>query len=286
MDLSIITSILSALPGIGSLAWLLYGKFIAKPKIVIDLEDVTPRLTYTPQSWAWFSSYEQITWCRPYGAVISIAVRNKGKAPATQCKAKMRFGLSTLEEGKHTQGDWSKFFELHWSENPENDVDRAYETITIGKGETTYVDLLLYHTRLTTHPSIREGRLPIEDMMEYGNPEIGTILSFYTKPLIRGELPNKPCGWNPPTEFLKLPTISSHDINRGLIHYYEVEIYIICDNAQSKARLYLILLRDSDSLAIYAFSSLNDLKEILKRKAITAQPVYIYRKQGANDPNP
>lgn len=268
--------------GATSLLWQIYDKIIARPRLVIDTADVRPRLNYAPESWNWFSNYERVAWCRPWGTVICVPVKNVGKVQATDCRAKMRFRLVEIGEDKPRFGEWSRYVELHWSDNPERDVSEAYRPISLGRNETAYADLVVYHTR-SLERSLLRGSC---DDVEHCNPNIATVLTFYAKPFIRGDLPDRPCGWNPPPEFFKLVAATTHDIERGFIlPCYEVELLIVCSNAWAKARLYLVIARDVNSLCIYRFTNLDDAKKLPASISFT-KPIYLYTKTSENEPEP
>lgn len=266
-----------------SLLWQIYDKVIARPKLIVDVAGIKWRVAYAPNSWEWFLNYECITWCRPWGAVISIPVRNVGRAQATDCRAKMRFRLVEVRKGKHSFDDWSNLVGLHWSENPEKDLDDAYRPISLGRNDTAYIDLIVYHTRSPRRPLLRSSCNDVE----HSNPRIATVLTFYTKPFIRGDLPDKPCGWNPSPEFFKIKPASVHDIKNGFIICYEVEILVVCSNAQAKARLYLVVAHDDKSLAIYSYKNLDDVERLSTTiGSDLAKSVYQYVKISEDDPQP
>ena len=181
-----------------------------------------------------------------------------------------------MGEESYGPGDWSDLFELHWSDNPERELDEAYGPITVGRDDVTYVDLIVYHTRLTLRSNTLQGpgRIPADAILKYRKPEIGTVITFYTKPFIRGDLPDNPCGWNPGVEYHKIPPQTRDTIRPDHTMLYEVEILVVCDNAQAKASLYMVILHDSDNLAIYAWPGLNELKEALKQGIDEAERPY------------
>ncbi len=264
----------SSIPGIVSLLWQTYDRVLAKPKLEIKTSEVLTRLEYAPSSWAWIPRYSA-SLCNPYGAVISIPIMNKGRKPALQCLAKMRFRLSELKEDKYVPRAWSRWFELHWADNPEDDLQASYKPITIHPREETLVDLIVYHTRIKARCEAVHKARPgtIAATMIQAS---GCILTFYTKPFLRAPLVEDPCCGEPPTiEYLK-PVTQTPDI--ATPHYaqlYEIQLETICENAHTQATLYAMLLDTSKTLEIYAWPSLKeaiqDLKDPTNRK-----PTYKY----------
>jgi len=122
-------------PGWASLVWLVYDKFIAKPKLEAQVVNIGTRCVFTPESWNWFKDGEERAWCRPYGVIVRVPVINNGRKSAVNCKAKMRFRLETFKGGRWDFGEWSDYRELHWSENPETNVVTAYKLVIIGRKE-------------------------------------------------------------------------------------------------------------------------------------------------------
>lgn len=195
---SILVNIATTLTAFASLLWQVYDKILAKPKLSIKVNDIRWRLVYTPNTWP----DTKKTWCRPYGTVIRVPVENRGRTAAKDCRPKLRYRMVTLRGDTEEQGDWSDYYELHWSENPEGTINEAYKPIAIGRDDTAYIDLMAYHTRLANPPGLEDKEVFV--MEDYVAPEHRTILAFYAKPFTRGELPDNPCGWNPRADYSKI----------------------------------------------------------------------------------
>ena len=256
--------------GLISLAWQFYERILAKPKLEIKVDSITWRLAYTPKSWAWIPRYASKTLCNPYGTVISIPILNKGRRMATNCRAKMRFRIIDLFGEDFKLNKWSRWFELHWSDNPEERLDSAYQPISIGVKDEAYIDLIVYHTRIPKRST--------ENVMVLDETS-GCILTFYVKPFLRAPMTEDPCEGEPPTiEYPKPP------ISERLIH--EVQVKVVCDNAQAHKTIYIAIYNNGKCLAIYTRSTLEELKQALQQGLEGAKPIYSYCRMSDDDPPP
>ncbi|MCE4602097.1 MAG: hypothetical protein F7B18_02830, partial [Desulfurococcales archaeon] len=137
--------------------------------------------------------------------------------------------------------EWSRWFELHWADNLEDDIENAYRPQVIAPDEETYIDLIVYHSRTPPRHNLniapREGSGTIDPGYK-ANP---CLLTFYAKPFLRGPLVRDPCEGEPPTiEYLKPP----------FNEVYEVEVLVKCTNASAKADLNLEITLSSEELSI------------------------------------
>ncbi|MEB2837250.1 MAG: hypothetical protein GSR80_000837 [Desulfurococcales archaeon] len=269
----------SALTGPVSLAVQFTDRLLNRPKLEVLIGETKARLLYTPESWAWIPRYAARTTCRPYGAVISVPVANKGRAPALECRVKGRFRLETLRERGLGRGSWSSWVELHWAGNPEESLDSAYRPLTIGgRGDVEYIDLLVYHTRNPEYYPIN-GIFPGEL-----RATSRCILTLYAKPFLRGPLTRDPCKGEPPTiEYYKLPPQAPN-----LLHVYHIQLRIACRNTAASGELYAIILNDGSKLQIYTWDGLNALLNDIKKGLQNSEkkPIYTYTPLNKNDPPP
>jgi hypothetical protein len=260
-----------------------YERWVAKPKLEIGIDDVGKRMVFTPNSWEGVLLRSVDTGCKPYSTIIRVPVVNRGRRMAVNCRAKMRFRLATLKKDEHMLlGNWSDYRELHWTGNPEDTVDNAYRPISIGAGDTEYVDLIVYLTRLRHH----SGRVkPIvvggaEDDTEH-------MLTFYAKPLLLSGFMKGPCTWEiPGAEYYRLDPQTPNVVRPDYAMLYEVEVKVTCENAQAQAVLYKIVLCDGERLGIYVWPTLQQVKEDLQGELRKAKHIYMYTKPDKGSPRP
>jgi len=141
----------------------------------------------------------------------------------------------------------------------------------------------VYVNRLTLY----SGTIIPHYVTEYGSPEIGTVLTFYTKPFLLSEFFERPCSWNPTLEFYKLVTTSRDDLEKsGFIQAYEVEVRVVCDNCETLSRIYLLIVTEPDNLSMYAYPSIDSLRRSLEENLKDTKPIYTYRRPSEKDPPP